>query len=259
MAYEIIDFHVHPFINSEENFCFFNNIVNSPTDFKDDLLRAGVSRCCGSIIKKFIPNSFEDIKKLNEEAINLKEKYGDFYIPGIAVHPKFVQESIDEIKKYSNAGIKLIGELCPYLMGWREYYTEEMHAIYEEANKHNMIISFHSNSNLTLEPTIVEAVEKFPNLIFVAAHPREKELYDEHIRRLKKYDNYYLDLSGTGIARYGAVKYGVEKVGSEKFLFGTDYPIGNPKMYIEAVLYEKLKEKDYENILSENAKRILNL
>ncbi len=93
----------------------------------------------------------------------------------------------------------------------------------------------------------------------MAAHPGDKAQFLRHIERIKKYKNYYLDLSGTGIFRYGLIGYGVKEVGSERLLFGTDYPICNPSMYINAVLFEKLNEQDYNNILSDNAKHLLNL
>lgn len=51
----------------------------------------------------------------------------------------------------------------------------------------------------------------------------------------------------------------MNKAGSDRFLFGTDYPICNPGMYVHAVLFEKLRDKDYEDIFSGNARRILKL
>ena len=98
-----------------------------------------------------------------------------------------------------------------------------------------------------------------PKLKFVAAHPNDKELYLLHIERLKKFDNFRLDLSGTGIFRYGLVAYGVKKVGSEKFVFGTDYPICNPRMYVQAILQEPITDADRENILYKNAAELLDI
>ena len=259
MNFEVIDFHTHPFYNHKNNFCFFQNVVNDYNEFKDDLINSGISKCCGSVIRRFVPESFSEVSELNEEAFKLSQLYDGFYIPGIHFHPAFVEQSIEELNKYSKLGVKLIGEICPYLMGWKDYYTEEMDSIYKEADKLNMVVNFHSNVGNELEQTIEKAIERFPNLIFVAAHPREKALLENHIERLKKYDNYFLDLSGTGISRFGTLKHLVDSVGSEKILFGTDYPISNPKMYVEGVLFEKITDRQKEDILSANAKRILGL
>ena len=37
-----------------------------------------------------------------------------------------------------------------------------------------------------------------PAVTFVAAHPGEREYFLKHLQRLEKYENAYLDLSGTG-------------------------------------------------------------
>ena len=98
-----------------------------------------------------------------------------------------------------------------------------------------------------------------PAVTFVAAHPGEREYFLKHLQRLEKYENAYLDLSGTGLFRYGLVREGIRRAGAGKFLFGTDYPITNPGMYVHAVLGEHIGEEDRRLIFSGNAKRLLRL
>lgn len=257
-GFEIIDFHVHPFINESRNMCFYEDTVNGCKDFKQVLQRAGIDKVCGSVIERTgETESFDKIRLLNDEALRLKEVYGDFYIPGIHIHQHFPDESIDELKRMNKSGVKLIGELVPYMMGWESYYDEGLDEVYREADRLDMVVSLHTMAEY--EESMETVVKRFPNIQFVAAHPNDKKMYLRHIERMKKYENYYLDLSGTGIFRYGLINYGIKEVGSERFLFGTDFPICNPGMYVEAVLFEKLKEGDYENIFSKNAKRLLGL
>ena len=52
---------------------------------------------------------------------------------------------------------------------------------------------------------------------------------------------------------------GVKAVGAERILFGTDYPITNPGMYVQAVLGEHISEEEKEKIFYKNAQRILKL
>lgn len=252
---EIIDFHIHPFYSQSRNVCFYDGTVKSVDDIVADLKRAGITQACGSVIERIEPKSFDDIKAFNNEALLLREKLGDFYIPGVHVHPDFVKESVAELERAKKQGVRLVGELVPYFMGWEDYYDDNMDEIYSAINDLNMVVSLHTQR----EDTIEMAVNKFPDITFVAAHPGDKASFLRHIERIKKNKNYYLDLSGTGIFRYGLIGYGVNQVGSERFLFGTDYPICNPSMYVNAVLFEKLKDSDYDNIFAENAKRLLGL
>ncbi len=252
---EIIDFHTHPFSDERRNVCFYDGIVNSE-NFREIIEKAGISKICGSVI--YGTEDFEEIKRLNREALKLRDMWGDFYIPGIHIHPKFVEESIKEIEFAAKQGVRLIGELVPYYNGWHFLCDDNLREIYGAADRAEMVISVHTDDTTDMEG-LEKAVSEFKNLKFAAAHPHQKAHYYRHIDMLKKYDNYYLDLSGTGLFRYGMLKTLVNSVGSEKLLFGTDFPITNPKMYVEAVLFENLKEKDTENIFSLNTKRILKL
>lgn len=254
-GFDIIDFHIHPFIAKEDNTCFYEKTVETVEEIKSDLLRAGISRACGSVIHSVKGESFDEIRKLNDEALLIKEKLGEFYIPGIHIHPKFVKKSCEELKRMHDKGVRLVGELVPYYMGWNDYYDHNLHEIYECIQQFDMLVNIHTQSEESMEM----AVKTFPHINFVAAHPGNKDSLFRHLEYMKKYENYYLDLSGTGIFRYGSIKYAVNEVGSDRFLFGTDYPICNPKMYVEAVLYERLKDQNYEDIFSGNAKRLLKI
>ena len=254
-SFEIIDFHIHPFMSDDNNLCPDENTVNDLDGLMEDLLRAGISKACGCVLRKEQNETFDSIRRLNDEAILIKDKLGEFYIPGIQINPKYVKESCEELKRMYDLGVKLVGELVPHSMNWEYYYDSNFHEIYEYIQELGMVVNVHTKNDDTLEM----AVRNFPGIMFVAAHPGEKNTYLRHLELMKKYDNYFLDLSGTGIFRYGMLRYGVNQAGSERFLFGTDYPICNPGMYVQAVLYERLKDKDYEAIFSGNARRLLNL
>ncbi len=76
---------------------------------------------------------------------------------------------------------------------------------------------------------------------------------------MKKHENLYLDLSGTGLFRFGLLKHLIREVGADRILFGTDYPICNPRMYVQAVYGEDISEEDQEKILFRNAEALLKL
>ncbi|MCD8158222.1 MAG: amidohydrolase [Clostridiales bacterium] len=249
----IIDFHTHPFIKERSNVCFYDGIVTAE-NFRTYIEKAGISKICGSVIYK--TEDFKEIKSLNREALKLKDMWGDFYIPGIHIHPEYVEESIEEIEYTAKRGVKLIGELVPYYNSWHYLYDDNLREIYKAADKAEMVISIHTDGETDMDG-LEKAVKEFKNLKFAAAHPHQKAHYYRHTEMLKKYDNYYLDLSGTGLFRFGMLKTLVNNAGSEKILFGTDFPITNPKMYVEAVLFENLKDNDLENIFYKNSERLL--
>ena len=94
----------------------------------------------------------------------------------------------------------------------------------------------------------------------MAAHPGEHDTFSRHLHRMELSENYYLDVSGTGLFRHGILRHGMDEFGAERFLFGSDYPICNPAMYIGGVLLDSLiSEEEKRMIFAENAKRLLRL
>ena len=201
-------------------------------------------------------NFWETIKNNNDAALKLKEYYGDFYIPGFHVHPEYLEESIEEIHRMHQMGIRLIGELVPYKDGWDDYSSKEFSILIDEAAKHNMIINFHSQG----EDEMDDMVKNHKDVVFVAAHPGEYNAFMRHIERMKMSENYYLDISGYGIFRYGMLRKAIDTFGIDRIIFGSDYPICNPGMYIGGVLYDNLiSDSEKEKIFSLNTKKLLNI
>ncbi len=54
----------------------------------------------------------------------------------------------------------------------------------------------------------------------------------------------------------GVLKEAVRIVGREKLLFGTDYPINNPAIYVQGALFESLEDADYPALFRDNFLRL---
>ncbi len=219
----------------EEFYCFYPDAFTpSPIQCMEGVKRAGITHICGSVIRrKKYEGGLDYIRDCNDRAYEIKKIIGDFYTPGIHVHPDFVKESIEEIELRHKQGFGLIGELVPYMHGWNDYSRNDLGNILEAAGHYRMPVSFHTVGSEQKETD--KMIEEHPEVTFIAAHPGDKEQFLLLLERINKFENYYLDLSGTGIFRYGLISHGVREVGSERFLFGTDYPICNPRMYVQAV------------------------
>ena len=249
----IIDAHVHPFEVLSQRTGRYTQHVTDMEVFREDLERAGISHCCGSVIERFDGSDWSVLQNMNNAALRLWEQYEDFYTPGFHIHPNFVRESCEEIERMDKAGVKMIGELVPYSMNWSSYACREAEEIFTLAQEKGMTVNVHPSTDQDLE----EFASKYPKLDIIVAHPRDGADYAENLARIQRHENVYLDLSGTGLFRYGMLRYGLDKVGKERILFGTDYPICNPGMYVEAVLFEKLSDDELEYIMEKNARRLI--
>lgn len=264
MSFEIIDFHTHPFLTPDCNICRYKYFSDKITarDTQRDLESLGISRICGSVISPYDKNTFgwEDIKKANDIALELKKIYGDFYTPGFHVHPAFIRESCEEIERMHALGVRLIGELVPYAHMWREqsfhYGSKELSEILDVAEQYHMIVSLHTMD----EDGLDKMVREHPHLTIVAAHPGEAQTYARHLERMKLSENYYLDLSGTGMFRFASTRNAIDTVGADRLLFGSDYPTCQAGMMLGGILMDyTLTDAEKEAILAGNAKRLLDL
>ena len=251
MDFPVIDAHIHPFFREENNIAAFGAPV-SADEFIAELRRAGIARACGSVIQRSAA-SFEDVRRLNREALRFRDRYPDFYIPGIHVHGAYPEESCRELElMYREHGVRWIGELVSYLMRTGEYDGEGMFRIYETARDLGMPVNIHCSDIAVLE----RILKNFPTLNLVIAHPEDLGNAKTRFELVRRYPNAYLDISGTGLFRWNMLRYAIDACGSEKLLFGSDFPICSPGMNLGGVLAEHLSEAELRNVLSDNFLRL---
>lgn len=245
---------MHPFSDAAHCLNFYPERSGfTPADLRRELEQAGITHICGSVLQWKAPESFGDLQELNRLALELRQTLGEFYTPGFHIHPAYVLESCREIERMHRQGVHLIGELVPYIHGWDDFDEKNLAAILEAAAPYGTVCSYHTPCGWNLDNLLTA----FPDITFVAAHPGDRERVAEHIALMKRHDNLYLDLSGTGLFRLGLLKHLVTQVGAERVLFGTDYPICNPRMYVQAVYGEDVSDRVREQVFYENARRVL--
>ena len=264
MKFEIIDFHTHPFLVNDNNICAHKSLLNMNGDTILKLMdMLNISKFCGSAIscahkKEYFDgdNEWVRVSTQNQLALELQKYYKGRYIPGFHIHPDYVEESIKEIDKMKELGVNLIGELVPYIHNYSIQNNTNLDEILDYASKKDMLVSFHTMDETSTD----ELIKKHKDLKIVLAHPGEYDGIKKHIERMKMSDNCYLDISGTGILRYGMLSRLVNEVGADRILFGSDYPTCNPIPYLYAVTEDiYLTDSEKALILGKNAKRLLKI
>ena len=136
MQYSVIDFHTHPFIETKDNICIHKECFPMDIDNTRTMMQSlGVEHICGSVISTLPLQNGESIwdrlQENNRTALQLKEKYQDFYTVGFHIHPDYKQQSFDEIQKMSALGVKILGELVPYMHDYSGYTHKHFDEIIE--------------------------------------------------------------------------------------------------------------------------------
>ncbi len=256
--HKIIDFHTHPFLSDSTNICSHTDVIDMHSD---DILpmfkQLGVEHIAGSVILKDNTLSvWENIIACNDMALELRNRLGSFYYPGFHIHPSYIPESIKQIQRFAELGFRLVGELVPYMHGWSDYACKEYSYLLDACQEYNMVVNMHCGDNDAMDTM----VRQHKDLKIVVAHPGEYDNYLRHLKRMDISENYYLDLSGTGLFRHAMLARGIAEHGAGRFLFGSDYPTCNPAMFVGGVALDPLiSSADKEKILYTNAKRLLSI
>ena len=250
---KIFDFHLHPGYD-------FHGPALSPEAFVEGLKAHGVCGCAGSATHKDdmnldVAEYATLLPRMNREAYEMQLQFPDFYHAGIHIHPDHVALSCAEVEHYAKAGVRLVGELVPYLMGWRNYDDPRVWEILEVVQAKNMVLNFHPNKR---PEDMLAMIKQFPHLPIVVAHLDGYGLYDFAIETMQKYDNVYFDISAHG-TREGMLADAVSRVGAERILYGTDYPGYDPTPFIESVLSAEITDDEKEKVFFGNAARLLDI
>ncbi len=257
MNVEVIDFHAHPGYDFHR---FEHGVDITPELFRGDLIKNGITRACGSVICSSVtrvPLEGQEavMRELNRRALAYREAMDGFYVPGIHVHPAFVRTSCEEIEKAYEQGVRLIGELVPYMTGWKEYACPALIEIARFAAERDMAMSVHPSTPEDMSRLAGEV----PGLELVVAHLGGYGQFEAHLEMLRRYENVCFDYSAHGADRDGTLRRAIDCGGRERILFGTDYPGIGPAGDLAAVLHEDLTDGELEAVLSGNAKRLLNI
>ncbi len=256
LPYEIIDAHIHPAIMVEKSDISLFNFTCPPEKLVATLKRAGISKAAGSVVRRFSePPTWDDIHQLNLAALEMRRQFPDFYIPGIHVHPDFPEESLAELETMNKQHqVKLLGELVAYIMGYPDYTVPQLDDVWALAKELGMVVNLHLH-NLGEAATILQ---RFPDLKLIIAHPTsEMKEYNARLELISRYPNAALDISGSGPNSWNMLRHAIKVAGCEKIIFGTDFPLRNPGMYVAGVLFEELSETERHAIFGGNFARML--
>ena len=170
----------------------------------------------------------EDIKADVDEIISLGLK-------GVKLHPDIQHFKIDDYRMLK------IYELCegrlPILMHTGDHR-------YDFSNPNRMM----------------PILDIYKDLTVIGAHFGGWSIWEEATEMLSKYKNFYVDTSSSlyAITPKKARKL-IMAYGTQRVLFGTDYPMWEPREELERFMKIKLTQEEREDIFYNNAARLFGI
>jgi predicted TIM-barrel fold metal-dependent hydrolase len=242
---EIVDVHTHV------GRWMFPIQQASMEDLVNTERECGISKCIISSTSAILYDFVEG----NVSLAHQLRRYSGFCYGYVVVNPHYLQESLQEIRKYSNhpgfVGVKLHPDQQEFSLK-----NPSVIQIVDEAFVHHMPLLVHTFSSIAAAH-LVEIAEKYPDLPIIMAHMggAEWRLGIEYASRVK---NVYLDPC-CSYADRGKLEAAVRVVGSKRIVFGSDAMLFNPRFVMGMIESAAIGSSDRQLIYADNAKEIFRL
>lgn len=262
--YKIIDIHAHIFPEKIREKAvgaigeFYNfypmQCVGSAKDLLAEMETAGIERAVVHSVAT-VPRQVKSINDfLYGEISNAPQKLIGF----ATLHPDMEnpQEEIERVISLGFSGIKLHPDFQAVNIDSES--TKNLFKIID--GRLPILIHMGDETKPYSKPYRLTSVAKeFPNQVFIGAHFGGYMAWDDSERDLiGKCENVFIDTSSAlfALTPERAVDM-IRRHGVQRVVFGTDYPMWNPKEELERFMALPLTEEERKAILSENLLNIL--
>ena len=107
---------------------------------------------------------------------------------------------------------------------------------------------------------LLPVLRAFPALTFIGAHLGGYTLWEEAWKTLAGVPNFYVDCSSSlPFLSPATARDIIRRYGADRVLFGTDFPMGDPKEELSRFFALGLTEDECRLILSDNARRVFHI
>lgn len=238
---------------------FYDKEMENSNATSEDLLISGKEINVNKYVVCSTATTVKQVQSINNFIVEEVKKHKEF-IGFATLHPDMEEEDIfNEVQRIINMNLQGI-KLHP---DFQLFDIDEKRAekIYRACND-KLPILFHTGDDrfdYSSPLRLAKIAKKYPHLQCIAAHFGGYNRWSE-IDSYDKLDNIFFDTSSSLFKLdYLMAKDIIKHIGYEKFMFGCDFPMWNHKAELERFLNLNFNDKINEDILSNNAQRILNI
>ncbi len=257
LKYRKFDSHVHPFDKTEKQLEIADRLGVLKLQLSNPVTNFSGSE----------PEGPDVVRKNNDVVIELVRKYPQRYVGFFTLNPLYTRESLEEIKRCTDAG----------LIGYKGYIQVKLndpvyYPVIEKLIELKMVIYMHTYTqlglggyrmkydtgrfpNTTLAEDMVETATRYPEGIFHFAHLGGGGDWEYQCKTLKHCKNIYVDTGGSN-NEDNIVDFAIKHLGEDRIFFGSD------GAYIHAVgrvLASRATEEQKKKIFYDNYVKILKM
>ena len=263
----IIDAHCHIYpdaiapkaVRAVDN--FYGGLPAVPLDGTvDTLVRSGNAAGISHFIVHSVATKPEQVGHINQYIARSESASGGAFTGLGTLHPDSddLRRDFEALRALGLHGVKLHPDIQRFHVDALQ--AMEIYAICEDAGLPVLVHTGDYRYDYSNPNRVVNVLKAFPRLKFIGAHFGGWSVWDAAARMLPDYPNMVVDSSSTLYA------VGSEKVRElidiwtpDRVMFGTDYPMWNPKPDIDGLLGLGLSDADYEKIFWKNCAELFEM
>lgn len=239
---------------------------NSPREQLDWGERLFIGKQVISRYLDVMPGTPEQFRKYNDLTIKAIKAYPDQLLGGFLINPAYKQESLDEIKRCTDAGMIGTGELYyqvkindPRYYPIIEKLIDLKMIIFSHAEcqlgvgGYRMKYNGHKQPNTSIPEDFVEVAKRYPEGIFHYAHIGGGGDWEYMCKMLADSPNIYVDTSGSNNCE-NLIDFAVQVLGEDRLFFGSD---NSYYQSIGKILASNLTERQKQKIFFDNYNNLL--
>lgn len=260
---EFIDFHTHVYPDAiahkaAESVREFYALGNPAMDGTVDMLLQ-LGDAAGTSKYVILPVSLrpDRTRHINDFILEQLEKQPRFYGFG-TVHAAMdnITDEVDYIMEKGLRGIKMHPDSQVFAID-----DPRLLPVYEQIQGKLPVILHMGDVRFDYShpARLRRLLELFPRLQVIAAHFGGYSMYEEAYNQLRDKDCFFDVSSSLMFMDEGVAETYINRYGAERFVYGSDYPMWDPKVEMERFMRLKLTDAQFEQIANKTAKAILGL
>lgn len=226
----------------------------------DDLLMQNEKAGIDFSLIESVATTPKQVNSINTFIASLVESHKDRYKGLGTVHheSECMEDDINRIVELGLIGVKIHPDIQKVKID--DY---RLLKVYEICEKLHLPVLFHTGDDrydYSNPNRLIPILDTYDKLTVIGAHFGGYSVWEDAVPKLADRDNFYVDLSSSlmYIDKEKAIRY-INMYGVDKVLFGTDYPMWNPKEELDRFLTLELSEEERNKILYYNAKKLYDL
>ena len=263
---QVFDFHCHIYPDkiaeraSNATGAFYNTSAPQCRGTVSDLLSqcdtAGIS---GALVQS-VATTPAQVRSINEFIARTVAEFSDHLVGFGTLHPESedIEGDVAHLIELGLKGVKLHPDIQKFALN-----DPRSLALFEVcADRLPFLIHAGDDRFSFSNPKqFVPVLDAFPHTTVIAAHLGGYSVWDEAADAFcGKYDQLWVDsCSCTFCLPPERIEALIRRYGADRVLFGSDYPMWNPKPELDALLALSFTEEEFEKILFKNAKTLLSL